>query len=255
MYCFMRTAINLSRIWIGLTLLSLVTACGDGKKDIRDYYFPIRDLKEGLVYEYRAVGSERLGPVYWYYRSFFQPGGVFLTGTYYEQSLEPLQLVREEAVSNGMLLAELYLYMQDSTGKAQPLKAEVLAGNSFPFEVKDSSSLFLYKVRFDLPSDSVKHSITVIKNRYYMGDTTVQVMGKTIPCVKFKVKEAIEDEIADQGVLEPETDGYELYAEGLGLVYFEKKLGRQRVAYRLHDRYDMEELVKLLGDGPAGSTE
>lgn len=235
-----------SQILTGFALILGLLACnGAGKKDIRDYYFPIRELKEGLVYEYRPVGNDSLGPVYWYYHAFFQPEGIFLTGTYYEHSPQPLQLVREEAVSNGMLLTELYIYLPDSTGASQPLKAEILAGNAFPFEVSDSSGLFLYKVSFDFQG-AVPHTTTVIKNRHYMGDTTLQVMGKTLPCVKFRVREVIEDEIADDGVLEPETDGFELYAKGLGLVYFEKKLGPTRLAYQLADRFEMEKLIERL---------
>jgi hypothetical protein len=217
----------------------LLTSCGSDTQDIRNYYFPLKALTEGEVYEYRAVDQDSLTPSYWYYRSFINDNGVFLTGTYYENTFMPLQFVQEELVSNGMLLDTLFLYETDSTGRQQQITGEVLSGSTYPFEVKDSSSIFLYKVQFQFPSNP-NETITLIKNRRFAGHTTYTYKGDTYDCVKFDVRELVEVSDTQQGGIEPEWSGYELYAEGLGLIYYEKELTPgQTLAFALYDRYPM----------------
>jgi len=221
--------------------LSLTSCQEEGQRDIRDFYFPLRELEEGLVYEYRSPSIDSLTPAYWYYRSFLKEEGVFLTGTYYEFQLEPLQLVREELVSNGMLVQDVYLYEAgDSTGQQERTKVEVLQGSAFPFEVSDTNSVFLYKIRWSPPRDSGA-VITLTKNRQYLGDTTVQTMGKNRDAVIFEVKELLEYD--KNGVFEQQYGGREIYAEGIGLVYYNKTVsGNMRWDYALVSRYPMKEL-------------
>jgi hypothetical protein len=235
---------SLYGIWM---LLAVVTAgCGNwGEKDVRNYYFPIRELQDGLVYEYQPVGNEGLTPVYWYYRSFLSKDSVLLTGTYYEYELLPLQLVKEKLVGNGVLLQELLMYPVDSMGEQQTIKAGIIAGNVFPFEVRDSNKVYLYKVKLEFPG-MPGASTTLIKNRRYVGDTTFVWQGKTLPAIKFSVREMVEDLDPNDGVVEPEYRGEEIYAEGLGLVYYKKIIYENLfIAYQLERRYPMEMLEQL----------
>ena len=93
-YANMRTLI----ILIGSLLIMSLQACQSENKakDIRNYYFPLKALKDGLVYEYIPQGNTPSGPAYWYYRSILQDGNVNLTGTYYENDLIPQQLSNEK---------------------------------------------------------------------------------------------------------------------------------------------------------------
>lgn len=227
------------------TLVIGVSSCREtGPKDIRDYYFPLRDLEEGLVYEYQPVHIDSLTPAYWYYRSFIREDGVFLTGTYYEYGLVPLQLVKEELVRNGMLVQDVYLYDEaaDSSGQQKRTTVEVLQGSAFPFEVTDSTGVFLYKIRWEPPQDSGA-VVTLVKNRRYLKDTVVQAMGKAHDAVLFKVQELLTYD--KEGVFEQTYGGYEVYAKGLGLVYYDKKIGEGvQLSYALERRYPMNELEK-----------
>ncbi len=226
-------------------LLSLCFACGDqgGKKDIRDYYYPIRQLEDGLVYEYRSVSNDSLPPVYWYYRSFIEENGVFLTATYYEHDLIPRQLAKEEMVSNGVIQNDLALFVTDSLGKQQPLNTEVLVGNIFPFKVSEGGGVFLYKIQISSPDEP--HLVTtLIKNRRYVGDTTFVFKKKKFPGVAFEVKELVELDDKEQGGMEPQWDGKEIYAKNIGLVFYEKQLGETPLTYALFDRYPMTVLEK-----------
>lgn len=226
-------------IW--LVLFSLTSCQGGGAQDIRDYYYPLRALEEGVVYEYRSPAIDSLTPAYWYHRSFIQDNGVYLTSTYYEHELEPLQLVKEEVVSNGMLVKDVYLYEpSDNTGRQERIKVSVLQGAAFPFAVSDSSGVFLYKVRWAPPQDSGA-TYTVIKNRRYTGDTLVNVMGEEREAVVFQVKELLEYD--KNGVFEKQYDGQEVYAKGLGLVYYSKTVDDQMSwDYALVNHYPMDTL-------------
>ena len=225
----------------GIFLLLTLTSCREnGIKDIRNHYFPLRELTEGMAYEYQPVINDSLTPAYWYYRSFFTDDGIFLTKTYYEYELLPLQLSREEVVSNGMLLQNIYLYEQDSTGKQHKIEAEVLSGSAFPFQVRDSGGVFLYKIRWNPLSDP-EATITLVKNRQYVKDTVVNFENKDLDAVIFDVRELVEYD--KEGVFEHQYNGREIYAEGLGLFYYEKKVADDfQWAYRLEKRYPMSEL-------------
>ncbi len=213
----------------------------DGRKDIRNYYFPLKNLTDGLVYEYTPVGNDSITPIYWYYRSFIEDEGIFLTGTYYEYQLEPLQFVREELVKNGMLLEDIKLYQPDSSlEQSVKIDGEIISGTVFPFEVKKEGGIFLYKVKFPL---SETQSATIIKNRRYLNDTTFTFEGQTYDAVEFEVRELVEYDDTVAGGIEPEFSGSEIYAEGLGLVYYKKELAEgSHLEYRLKARYPMTEL-------------
>ena len=230
----------------GLVLLLVVvlSGCGqtDGKRDVRDFYFPLKKLTEGLVYEYQPVNNDSIGPSYWYYRSFITSDSVLMAGTYYESELLPMQLIKEEVVSNGMLLDEMFRFERDSAGRQNRIDVDGLAGSAFPFGVRESGVIFLYQVRWETSLDPGA-TITLIKNRRYSGDTTFTYQGATYDCVVFEVRELVEYD--KEGVLEKEYAGLEFYAEGLGLVYYRKNIAEGfTMEYQLVDRYPMDTLER-----------
>lgn len=230
------------RLAFGLFLvLFTLGACRNGApRDIRNYYFPLKQLTEGLVYEYRA--SDTLTPAYWYYRSILGKNGHFLTGTYYEQELAPLQMAREEMVSNGMLLRDLRLYSADSSGVARTTSVNIEHANVFPFQVTDSLGVFLYKISW---ADEEGQRITLTRNRRFVGDTIFHFEGRTWPGVVFSLIESIELDHPQQGYFEQQLQGREGYAKGLGLFFYGKApKGQAPIIFSLRDRYPMPELEK-----------
>ena len=246
----------MKRIFLYLTLFSALSifcfSCQapDGKKSIRAYYFPLDDLKEGLVYEYESVNNDSLQPLFWYYRSLFQEEGIFLTGTYYghypEVGLVPMQFVREEMISDGMLLADLYLYETDSSGKQQQVPVEKIVDTAFPFEVSEEGGVFLYKIKWTPPSDTLS-TITLIKNQRYLRDTSINFQGKEHNAVLFEVKELMEHDHQEEGHLEQQFNGVEIYARNIGLFYYKKEIGDAfTLEYQLKERYPMERLEEMV---------
>ncbi len=221
---------------LGAILLSSCTKKGD----IRAYYFPMKELTEGLVYEYRPVEDDSLPVMYWYYRSFIYPDSVFLAGTKYGDNLLPEQFTREEMVSNGMLTIDTYIYELDSLGTQHQVPVEIQAGSSYPFEVGEESGVFLHRLQWRSKVDPAV-SFEVVKNRRFGGDTTVVWNGQEQEAIYLTVKEAIEQNA--EGTLSLESDGQEVYVKNVGLVYFDKVFDNGfRVAYRLAERYTMDEL-------------
>jgi hypothetical protein len=214
-------------------------------KNIRDFYFPLDSLEEGLVYEYQAVGNDSMSNMYSYYRTVTSMEETFLVGVQYDPFFQPSQLSREKLVSNGVKLVESFLYVHDSTGKSTQIPVEIESGVTFPFEVRDSGGIFLYNVRwFDQAGDSSTYT-RVIRNRKYEKDTTISYKGETHPAVLFSVKELVEN--YQEGFWEKEFDGKEIYAKNLGLVYFKKDIADDfQLEYALLDRYPMEVLEKKL---------
>ena len=231
--------------WIFLfTSFSALNACQkeEGYKNINSFYFPLEELKNGLVYEYQPLNNDSLTPIYWYYKTHQREDTTYLTGTYYEYGLIPFQVIIEELLPKGMWLNSLLLNETDSIGQQQQTSVEVIAGTTFPFEVRDSGGVFLYKVRWTTPANP-NVTTTLIKNRRYLGETTYSFGGKEHECVLFDVKELFEYDDKKEGYFEQELDGFEVYAKNIGLVYYRKGIGETvMLEYGLHDRYTMEEL-------------
>jgi hypothetical protein len=83
----------------------------------------------------------------------------------------------------------------------------------------------------------------LIKNRRFAGETTLEVEGKKYPCVKFAIREAVENH--RNGLWAPPPySGDETYAKGIGRVHYRKFVGNQLLEYKLVKRYPMSELEK-----------
>ena len=212
------------------------------KRNIRSYYYPVANFMDGKVYEYQAV-NDSLAPFYWYFRTSISRGDTIITSEYFDHNFTIQQLTNEEFVNNGVILNDFYLYDTDSlTGKQTQNPVRVEVDNVFPFEVTDSTGLFLYKVFWkDFNNPDVKYRL--IKNRHFMGDDTYSYKGQKVDCVRFFNKELLE--VEEVGFQEVGYNSVELYAKNLGLVYFRKEIENNIVQeYELVDTYDMTDLEK-----------
>ena len=233
------------RFWvvIGIAFTCFAACKGSGKRDIKAYYFPTEELRKGLVYEYEVTQNGVSTPEYWYYRSFLRDSGVFLTSTYYDQFFQIGQISREKIVENGALAREYFLYEPDSlTGGQIQTKAMISAPDIFPFQVKDSTGVFLFSVNFHPPDDSLA-TVYVVRNRRFLGEAPeYEVLDKKLPCIRFGLREAIGNQ--KEGSTEVEGVGEEWYAKGIGLVWYRKTYGSGslKIEGRLINIFPMVEL-------------
>ncbi|MEL6654848.1 MAG: hypothetical protein AAFR36_00315 [Bacteroidota bacterium] len=233
------------QILSAILLLSILSSCNDDQRDLHDYYFPLRELTDGLVYEFRDLNFDSLSADYWYYRTIPTDSAFYFTKAYYQSDFEQKQLYREVMVNNGILLKDLFLFENDSNGQQLQTQAEILSPNVFPFKVTGSEDYYIYQVRFQLSSQP-HGSTSVLINRRFLGDTTYQFKGQTYDAIQFDILGSVDQRDSIRGDIEPQFSGREIYAEGLGLVYYERSYGPEAPSFQhqLVDRYPMQELTE-----------
>jgi len=224
-------------------IICCITACkNDTTRNIKAYYYPVQELDEGLTYKYQVVGQDSIAPDFWFYRNILTDTAHYLLKTYYQQIDFPSTVAREEIVSNGVLLDQLYLFERDSLGDIQQIKANILSPSAFPFEIEDKNTVYLYKINFQLPSQ-LNGSTTLIINRRFLGDTSFQYQGKEYPAIYFDTRGQVEIQDTINGGMEPRFWGEEIYAKGLGLVAYRQahSPNERGLEYQLIDRFSEEE--------------
>ncbi len=230
------------KLFFLLLVICILHSCQSEKttKNIRNYYYPVAEFMDGKVYEFKAV-NDSLAPFYWYFRTTISRGDTIITSEYFDHNFIVQQLTNEEIVKNGVVLNDFYLYETDSiTGQQKQNRVRVEVDNVYPFEVTDSTGLFLYKVFWrDYHQPNQKYRL--IKNRHYMGEDTYTYKGQPLACVRFLNRELLE--IEEVGFQEVTYNSVELYAQNIGLVYFRKEIeGNVVQEYELADIYDMTDL-------------
>jgi hypothetical protein len=230
--------------------LVLLAACSpnDGKRPIRDFYFPVENLNGGRVYEYETTQNGNKTPEYWYYRTFPRDSGFFMAATNYDHQFQIVQIRREKIVETGVQARDYFLYEPDTaSGKLKQIQARIESADLFPFRVTDSLGVFLFRLKYHPVGDSASTNY-VIRNRRYLGDgPAFHFQDKDYPCIRFGIREVVGNE--KEGAWEAEGLGEEWYAKGLGLVYFRKNYnkGQLIIESRLKDQFSMKELEKRAG--------
>ncbi len=224
---------------LGGMLCLFFSSCKDNDTiNIRSFYYPVNQLSEGLIYEYHPVNNDSFPKEYWFFKSIQTDTALYLTGTYYDEFFAVRQFFRSEIVSNGVLLTDLFISEVDSAGQLTQHPAEVVYGNVFPFEVRDSGGIFLMQLKWNF-SDDPPVSTTLTRNRRYIGKRSYPVEGQPNDIVAFHLREEVDDK--NQGSWVKEYEGLEYYALNIGLVYYKKEIDNQFVLeYALRDRYTMD---------------
>jgi len=209
-----------------------------------EYYYPVEDLADGMVYAYESVGAVQQPEHYWFHRSIETLDSLVLTSTFYSADFEPRQFVNERIVESGSIMRDLRLYTPtDSISKA--VVADVLAPALFSFEKPNSERILVNVVSFRQNEGQDSSALyTLTRNRQFISDTVFTLSGKPIPSQIWSVRELTEQDSV--GVLALESRAIEIYAKGIGLVYRERMYtdGSQE-AFRLAGRFSMDSLTAL----------
>ena len=205
-------------------LLLLLTACTPDH-DLRDYYFPVRSLTDGLVYEYENTGTLP-GPdhEYYYYLGLDQDTALYLSITRYAPDGSPEQLGRERLTNEGVVLESLTLMGKDSAGVAIPAPTAIERGHVFPFLLTDPPPPAGYRLSFT-PPDNPDATTIVTLTRKFLRDTVFVFAGEAAGAVLFELAGEVSLRDPVEGDISPTFTGYEIWAEGLGLVEYHRDLG------------------------------
>ncbi len=227
----------------------LFFSCVKEETSLKDYYYSVPELEEGIVYEYRspAEDSVQFPPFYWLYQRIKSENGAeVLRGTNYDQHFQIEQITTEQVVDNGVILQEFHIYEYDENGKPYITKTEIKEGGVFPF-TPDNKNVMPFIVSWRSGLDTAS-STTLIRGRVFQAFEDCNFQGKTLPCVRFLSADQIEaDHDIDGGQL-LDVESQEWFAKGIGLVKVRKKIGKMEVGYNLIDQYSIEKFEQMKSD-------
>jgi hypothetical protein len=211
-----------------------------------DYYFPISELEDGLVYQYESVNQPDLPKENWFYKTLVSDRDTFLAGQFYSPSGRVQQLIVERQTDLGIVQDSLILFQEGPDSTDIPVPATVAPSAVFPY-YKNTDEDLIYKIVWTDPADSLQY--TLKRKKRYIRDTVWVMDAEELPAVVFSLQEELETFRADMGATESTWSGMEIYARGIGLVYYTKEISPEYTkAYRLKNRYAMdfflEELTK-----------
>lgn len=209
------------RAFLILTIVISLFACKQEKGiDLSGYYYPLDQIGESATYVYQPVADSLAGPVEWQYSVEQKERKTLLRGENLDLQGRPIQIHEEEIIRSGAVLRSLTLVDYDSAGVETKKIAEVEGNVLFPFYVIDSTLVYFYKVNWDQQKDSLKMALT--RNRRYMGKTAYTIDGQSFECVQFQLRELLTTDRI--GMTKSQWSGVEIYAKGIGLVYYKKEI-------------------------------
>jgi len=239
----------------GMIVIMILINCScqlDSKNYLPDYFYPMQKWEEGMVYEYHPVNNDQLPVEYWYFRKMKKDGLSILTGQYYDDTYTPRQIFNAEVMDGGVFIKDYILYEIDSLGNTNQNLAEISANLSFPFQIKDTAQVFTSKLKWKMPTMEFPNGyLELTRDRRFKGDTAYSFKNKSYDCVEFQTNELMSD--FNDGHLEKEYKGIELYAKKLGLIYYKKEIDKDFVLeYELRDTFSMtrfeEKFKKYIGE-------
>lgn len=229
-----------------ILLLSLIVGCQSDpdRLNLEPFYYPLDSLFQSKVYAYESVGNPYDPPIFWWYKSENNNGAQQFIGTSYDLDFQPDQYVVERRLKNGMKLDTFITYEAIDDKQKLQVMAKIEEGNVFPFELDDENEVLLTSVKWH--SETSNADISFIRNRQYLADTTVVFKGDTLPAVRILLRELIDTD--KEGHLELEYGGEEVYAKGIGLVYFEKNINAEwQMKYALQEIYELPYFEGVFG--------
>jgi hypothetical protein len=234
------------RALIAILFLSTLLVSCSADRDVRDYYFPARELTTGLVYAYENIGTLP-GPEteYAYYLGVEMDTALYLSVTQYSQFLEPKQQSRQEIKNDGVYLRDITLLRSDTSGPSVAMPTTLIHDKAFPFYLKpEPTEAFGYRLSFTDP-DQPQTLTYVTLNRRFERDTAITVLGKKYPGLLFSLEGEVSLRDTEEGDISPQFTGYEIYAKGLGLVEHKRELGSGlSLGGRLRERLTMEAFLE-----------
>lgn len=228
--------------WLSLLFLSSLLGCNTASKDLKDYYYPVDELNDGLVYHYKSIGDKKQYPFFWYYKSGVENGATQIFGRYYNYLGKIEQVVQEEVTEQGIITKYFKIFEQDGTGEEFALQVNIEKNQVFPFQQTKEDDINRFKINWRSELD-LGANVTLNRGRIFKQWTTYNWKGKSIPCAEFLMVETIEVEENNAGVQTIETTTKELFGEGIGLIYYKKIIGEKlNMEFVLDDRTSLEEL-------------
>jgi len=219
---------------IVMCLFIFLTKCknpDENPQDLSGYYLPVTSFPSaGMDYDYRNVIDTLADHEVWHHTLTSKN---HISSINYDSRQQVVQKQYEQVVYNGVVIDSLTLFSEDSSGTIHKIPVKVLSASKFPFDASDSTKVWLTKLEWWQPGDSLH--VILERRRRFMGFTTWISEGKSIPAIRFSTEDKFETE--EVGWTTSEWKGEEIYAKGIGLVHYFRKISDQlRLKFELENR-------------------
>lgn len=246
MYAMLKNLDKLAGLPSLLTLLVLIGCVSCQKRTpMSEYYFPVDNLIDnGQVYIYSSTNDAPLADEVWYYTAVVGQGSKYLIGQNYGEQWQVKQLVVEKQTELGMITDSLRLFSLDSSGQSLASQVKISNRATFPFYRNEADTL-LFKTTWTDALTGLQY--TLDRKRIFRGDTTYNYNGESIPSVYFDLIEDLETFYDHDGATNSRWTGREVYAKGIGLVYFSKTISDFNRSYQLSSIMAGDEFFTRIG--------
>ncbi len=190
------------------------------------YYLPFQSFPpEGMTYVYRSkldTGNVEL----WKH---IPTSTTTVTSINYDNNQTVVQKQYEKITGQGVFVDSLRLFFPE-IGRVVDIPVKVISPNKLPFDLADSTKTWVTHLDWHQPGDSLH--VVLERGRRFAGDTTWTFDGKKLPAIIFKLTDKFETE--QVGWTSSEWEGKEIYAKGIGLVYYLRQISpRMRLEFEL----------------------
>lgn len=211
-------------------------SCTEGES-LMDFYYPKDDLKSAKIYKFVSRLNPKLSPNYWWIQSIQKDDKEYLATINFDQRFMPLQIGIEEITEAGAFMDKLVFIEHDSIkGTVHHNHISILKDNLFPFCATKGGGVYLYSLEWATPKVN-DYIYTLYRNRRYLRDTIINDKVAKI----FSVNDEIDIYLEDQGYTQPQIRGFEIYAEGKGLVQYVKAFdSSEAISYELDTIFDAD---------------
>ncbi len=193
------------------------------------YYLPYQSFPSaGMTYIYRS----RLDDTNVELWKHIPTSDHTVTSINYDNNQQVVQKQYEKITDKGVLIDSLTLFFPE-IGRVVEIPVQVVSPNKLPFDMADSSRAWVTHLDWRQPGDSLH--VVLERRRQFAGDTTWTFDGKKLPAIIFKLTDKFETE--QVGWTSSEWEGKEIYAKGIGLVYYLRQISpRMRLEFELERR-------------------
>ena len=177
----------------------------------------------GQVYRYRPVKDPALPDEVWHYRLIPDWRATFVRASQYDEDGHVIQKRTERiGVSGAELISMDVLFVtRDTVFTVTP---GIHDSSTFEFTtIPDKRKSHLKIEYWDSTADSVR--VVLTKERTLQSKSEFEFQGKTYPAIEITVDEVLETET--EGFTTTTWSGTEIYAQGLGLVYYKKTISEE----------------------------
>jgi hypothetical protein len=223
---------------------------------LKNYYYPLASLKEGLVYEY-VNDSTQQPDHYWFFKTVEdEAGNWFLVSTRYNSQFAQDQLVREQVFANGTVCQDYRFFTENpTTHQTDVFNAKLIQTTMFAFDLPTKpNEVHRFQIQFDLPSydpankENLLMNYKITRDRAFAKFDTLIYQDKKLPAAIFNNLDymAIKDSLKGGAWSIDSSRVSEQYVQNIGLVKLTKQLPSGQISsFKLGKQYTMDEFLTI----------